>query len=374
MSEDQEPLWRGRAVPIAFFLLIALLIVWAGIRIIAPFITPILLAAIVVTFTWPMYQRVLRRVGGRENLAASLMLLFVTFAIFLPMFILILLLIQQANTLFQSIRRADFSEMVAQLRLEERLERIQGYIPGVDFGEIDFGGFVVSAVEQVPAWVATYGGTFIASLTSVVIGFIFMLLAAFFFYTEGDTLVEEIKNISPLPDEYEDAILSTFRGVIDATFRGQVLTAIAQGLVLSIGLLIAGVPGAVFWGVVSMVFALIPMVGAAAVWVPAAIYLFVQASMNDASIGSAIFLTIWGAVPVSLVDNLIRPWAMKRGTHMSAVLLFFSILGGLRAFGFIGLVLGPLVFALFVTIVQMYKYFFASPLVDDEGDPIVVEA
>lgn len=367
-SDEQEPVWRSQAVPIVFFLIIALLVVWAGILILAPFLTSILLAVIVVTLTWPFYQKLLRKLNGRENLAASLMLLFVTVGVFLPLFFFILMLIEQANALFEAIRGTDFNQMFQALRIEERVTVIQGYVPWLDLREIDLGGFIVQTVEQVPAWVATYGGSFVASLTNVVIGFIFMLLAAFYFYTEGDSMIEELRILSPLPNEYEDAILETFRGVIDATFRGQVLTALFQGFILMVGLLIVGVPGAVFWGAVGIIFALIPMVGAAAVWVPATIYLFFQWGTGDLPLWRPVVLAIWGAVPVSLGDNLIRPWAMRRGTKMSAILLFFSIIGGLRAFGFVGLILGPLVFALFVTIVQMYKYFFARPPDEPEDE------
>ncbi|MCA1733540.1 MAG: AI-2E family transporter, partial [Acidobacteria bacterium] len=213
-----------------------------------------------------------------------------------------------------------------------------------------------------------YGGSLLASLTSIAIGFIFMLLAAFFFYVSGETVVEELKVLSPLPDEHEHEILERFKGVIDATFRGQILTAIAQGVVTAIGLAIAGIPAAAFWGSVAAIFALIPMVGAAAVWLPAAIYLFARSAMQETAMWPAIFLVIWGAALVSLVDNLIRPWAMRRGTDMSAIMLFFSIIGGIRAFGLIGLILGPLVFALFATMIPMYKYFFTPALVDASGN------
>jgi predicted PurR-regulated permease PerM len=174
--------------------------------------------------------------------------------------------------------------------------------------------------------------------------------------------VHELKFLSPLPDEYDEEIIHKFRSVVDATFRGQVLTAIAQGLVTGIGLAIAGVPAPILWGAVAALFSLIPMVGAAAVWVPASIYLFVLASMDRIGWGWGIFLVVWGIAVVSVVDNLIRPWAMKAGTNMHAIVLFFSIIGGLSAFGFVGIILGPLVVALLVTVIAIYRDFFQKPL------------
>lgn len=369
MEPQSEPLpiWRQQPVTTIFFLAIAGVIAWAAIRILVPFLTPILLAAIIVTFSYPVYRRIRDRLKGRKNLAATLMLIIVTFVVVLPASLLTLLLIQQASALFVAIQKTDYSEVLGSLRLEERIAYVERVAPWVDVETIQPGKLIVGTVERIPRWVATYGGSLLASLTSVAIGFIFMLLAAFFFYVEGERIVEEIKIISPLPDEYEKEILDRFRGVVDATFRGQILTAIAQGAVTAVGLAIAGIPAAAFWGAVAAIFSLIPMVGAAAVWVPASIYLFARSAMQDSAMWPAIFLALWGALVVSLVDNLIRPWAMRRGTDMSAILLFFSILGGIKAFGIIGLILGPLVFALFVTMVHMYKYFFTPQLVTPEG-------
>lgn len=371
LIRGEGPVWRQQPITTIFFLVIAAVIGWAAVMILLPFLTPILLAAIVVTFTWPVYRNIRNRLNGRSNLSAVLMLLIVTFTIILPASLLILLLIQQASALFLTIQNTDYSDIMASLRLQERVTYIQRVAPWIDVESLQPGQLIVNTVEQIPRWVATYGGSLLASLTSVAIGFVFMLLAAFFFYVSGETIVEELKLISPLPDEYEHEIVERFKGVIDATFRGQILTAIAQGLVTAVGLAIAGIPAAAFWGAVAAIFSLIPMVGAAAVWVPASIYLFARSAMQETALWPAIFLVIWGAAVVSLVDNLIRPWAMRRGTNMSAIVLFFSIIGGIRAFGIIGLIFGPLVFALFATMIHMYKYFFMPALVDPSGALVI---
>ncbi|MBW3670233.1 MAG: AI-2E family transporter [Acidobacteria bacterium] len=367
LTNSENTVWRQQPVTTIFFLVIAAVIGWAAVQILLPFVTPILLAAIIVTFTWPVFRRIRSRLNGRKNLSAILMLLIVTVTLILPASLLILLLIQQASALFLAIQNTDYSDILASLRLQERIAYVQRVAPWVDVETLQPGQLIVNTVEQIPRWVATYGGSLLASLTNVAIGFIFMLLAAFFFYVSGERIVDELRILSPLPDEYEHEIVERFKGVVDATFRGQILTALAQGIVTAVGLAIAGIPAAAFWGAVAAIFSLIPMVGAAAVWVPAAIYLFARAAMQDTAIWPAVFLVIWGAAVVSLVDNLIRPWAMRRGTNMSAILLFFSIIGGIRAFGIIGLILGPLVFALFMTMIHMYKYFFTATVVDSSG-------
>jgi predicted PurR-regulated permease PerM len=239
---------------------------------------------------------------------------------------------------------------------------IKRFYPSFNPASIQPEAVVLKVVREIPAYVAAHGAAFFGGAASAVLGFFLMLLAAFYFYVEGEELTRQMIYLSPLPDEYDREIFQRFRGVIDATFKGQILTALAQGLVTTIGLFIAGVPAALFWGAVAAVFALVPMVGPAMVWVPSAIFLFLGQGARGGGVGWGLFMVAWGVLVVSLVDNVIRPWAMKGGLDMPAVVLFFAILGGLQAFGFVGLVLGPLVFALLDTLIHMYKNFFANTL------------
>ena len=370
---------RRRPLAIVMFVLMAALVLWATGKILAPYITPILLGLIVVTFTFPLYRRLRAKLNGRHQLAASLMLIGVTLTIILPAFILLLLLFEQATALIDLVQKTDFQAIMARLRIDQRLAVLERYVPGFDASTVQPGPIAARIVETIPGLVASHGATVIASFANLIIGFFMMLLSAWYFYTEGEVLVKEIIYLSPLPDEYDEEIAQRFRGVVDATFRGQVLTAIAQGAVTGVGLAIAGVPAPVLWGAVAALFSLIPMVGAAAVWVPATIYLFIAASMTDSGFGHAIFLLVWGVAAVSLVDNLIRPWAMKSGTNMNAIVLFFSIIGGISAFGFVGILLGPLVFALLVTVAHIYRNFFRinlgtqnAGLVESEAVPAIV--
>jgi predicted PurR-regulated permease PerM len=211
----------------------------------------------------------------------------------------------------------------------------------------------------VPGWVARNGGAVIGGLAGALIGFVFVLLSMFFFYTEGESIVYQLSVLSPLPKRYDLEFRERFRDVIEATFRGQLFTGLAQGIMTGIGLAIAGIPGAGFWAAVAALLSLIPMVGAAAVWVPASIYLIISASMGQAEWWQAIFMIAWGAIPVSLIDNVVRPWAMKGKAQLPAIPLLFAVLGGMQAFGFVGLVIGPLVFSLLMSIIDIYKKSFS---------------
>ena len=123
---------------------------------------------------------------------------------------------------------------------------------------------------------------------------------------------------------------------------------------------------AAFWGAVATILSLLPVVGSAAVWIPAALYLYALASMGERGYFGAIFLTIWGIVVVPIIEHVVRPWAMKGKMQLPAIPLLVSVLGGMEAFGFVGLVVGPLVFSLLMAIIDIYKHSFSIPA--SEGD------
>ena len=346
--------WRLAGV--IFFSLIALVVLWTAARIIWPFLSAILIAAILVVLTFPTYVRVRTRLKGRSGFAAVVMLIGITLVIALPLFFLAVLLVQQANGLIQRMQTGEAQVILARLDLSQHLDFLRRFVPGFDPGSVSPQRLILPLVRELPGWVARNGAAVVGGLTGLVIGFGLVLLAMYFFYTEGEAIVAELSALSPLPERYDREFAQQFKSVIDATFRGHMLTSLAQGVATTIGLVIAGVPAAIFWGAVSTVMSLVPMIGSAAVWVPAVIYLFVSGAT-----GHAIFLTIWGAVVVSLIDNVVRAWAMKGKSELPTVPLLFSVIGGMDAFGVIGLVIGPLVFSLLMSIIDIYKRSFGAP-------------
>jgi predicted PurR-regulated permease PerM len=259
------------------------------------------------------------------------------------------------------VQSGEAQKILQRLDLGHRLHWISRIAPGFDPKSLSAEKIVVPIVKQVPGLVARHGGAVLGGLAGLVVGFFLVLLSAYFFYVEGESIIDQLAALSPLPERYDRMFANKFRDVIDATFRGQVMTALAQGIATGIGLAIAGVPGSIFWGSVAAILSLLPMVGAAVIWVPAMIYLFIIASMGERSYGPAIFLAIWGVVVVSLIDNVVRPWAMRGKAELPAIPLLFAVLGGLQAFGLVGLVIGPLVFSLLMSIVDIYKHSFTRP-------------
>ena len=343
------------------FALFALALVAATYQILRPFLSAILLAAILVVLTYPTYERVARRLGDRRALAALLMLLGVVVLVVLPAFLIGLLLVEQAKNLIESLQSGEARAMLSQLDLAERLSFLTRRIPGFDPRMLSGEQLVLPVLRQIPGWVGRHGQALLGGVAGLLVGLVLTLLAAFYLYLDGKAIVRELSALSPLPPRYSGEIAGRFEAVVDATFRGQMVTSLAQGVAVAIGLAIAQVPGALLWGAVAAVLSLVPMVGAAVVWIPATIYLGISASMGNRGWGWAIFMAVWGVLVVSTIDNLVRPWVMRGRAELPAIPLLFAVLGGLQAFGFVGLVVGPLVFSLLKSVIDIYEESFQRP-------------
>jgi predicted PurR-regulated permease PerM len=359
---ERKPEWR--LTGIIFFGVLALLLLVAAFKILWPFMTAILFGMILVILTFNLFRLVRIKSNGSSTRAAIVMLLGVTVVIVIPAVILSVLLVQQANVVVDNLRSGEAQQMVQRFDVARYLSWIKRIAPNFDPATLSPQRIVLPAIQKVPGFVARHGGSLIGGLAGALLGFAMVLLSMFFFYVEGESMLQQLSILSPLPKKYDNEFRQRFKDVIEATFRGQLFTGIAQGIMTGIGLAIAGVPGAGFWGAVAALLSLIPMVGAAAVWVPASIYLVISASMGNHQWWQAIFLIVWGLLPVSLVDNIVRPWAMKGKAQLPAIPLLFAVLGGLQAFGFVGLVIGPLVFSLLMSIIDIYKKSF-SPVTQE---------
>ncbi|HEV8630202.1 MAG TPA: AI-2E family transporter [Thermoanaerobaculia bacterium] len=360
MATGSEKRREWRLAGIIVFAAVAVLVLAAALRILAPFLSPLMIGATLVILTYPLYRRLRDRLHGRAGLAAGLMLLGVTFLLILPAFLLTLLLVAQANALIERLQSPETRAMLGSFDFASHLRFLQRWFPNFDPATVSLERMVPPVLQQIPGWVARHGGALLGGLAGAVVGFFLVLLSSFYFYVEGTAMLAELEALSPLPRRYDRQFWARLVAVIEATFRGQVMTSLAQGIATTVGLLIAGVPGALLWGAVASVVALLPMVGGAAVWVPATIYLGIDASLGHRGWGWAIFLALWGVLVVSTIDNVVRPWAMKGQAELPAVPLLFAVLGGLQVFGFIGLVVGPLVFSLLKTVIDIYKESFAE--------------
>jgi predicted PurR-regulated permease PerM len=181
-----------------------------------------------------------------------------------------------------------------------------------------------------------------------------MLIALFFLLIQGDAFVLWLDHVLPLRSGQTRELLAEFKQVSYAVVVSTLITAAVQAVAAVVGYYIARVPHPIFFGAVTFFCAIIPAIGAASVCLAAALLLVVTGHPY-----MALFLSIWGVVVVGLVDNVVKPLILKGGMHMPGAVVFFALLGGLAAFGLMGLLLGPLVVSLFVALLRIYERDFS---------------
>jgi predicted PurR-regulated permease PerM len=191
--------------------------------------------------------------------------------------------------------------------------------------------------------------------------FVVLLYTMFFFLTGGPALLRGILAYLPLTDADKQRMLDTFVSVTRATIKGTILTGAAQGLLGGLAFWTLGIDGAIFWGTIMTVLSIIPGIGSALVWLPAAIIL-----LTMGEVWRGIALVAFGGIVIASVDNLLRPLLVGRDTQMHELLIFFSTLGGLLMFGVMGFIVGPILAALFVTVWEMFGTAFRSSLAEPD--------
>jgi predicted PurR-regulated permease PerM len=180
------------------------------------------------------------------------------------------------------------------------------------------------------------------------VGFVLMQFMLFFFIRDGESMATTTRELIPLSEVYKDRLFEHLAAVTRAMVYGTGLTALIQGTLVGLAFLFVGLPSPLVFGVIAALTALLPFGGTALVWLPAVIYLGVQGRY-----GAAIFMLVWGAVLVSLVDNIVRPMLVSGRAKVGTLTVFIGVLGGLAAFGAIGLFLGPVVLALIIALIRV---------------------
>ncbi len=190
-----------------------------------------------------------------------------------------------------------------------------------------------------------------------IVKFFVMLYILFFFFKDGDKWVRRIMEIMPLGSKNEDYLLRKFSNMVRAVFKGSVVLALLQGALGGILFWIVGIQSPVVWAALMMLFAFIPAVGPAIIWAPASLILFLTGDVS-----SAIVLLLGGVFLIGMIDNLMRPLLVGRGTDMPDLLIFVSVLGALAEFGMAGLVIGPVLAALFLAVWELFEKKFKTDL------------
>ena len=343
----------------AFVLILVLAVTALFVAVTWPFLKPLLLGAMLAGLCRPLYSWVKRLVGGRRSLAATLTLIILFVLVAGPVSAFVGVVVAQAiHVSDQAIPWVQqhfgaASTLNAHDWLVQRFPALAPYVPEQtqileSLGRVakSAGSFLVVGATQLTAGTASF-----------LLDLFVMLYAMFFFFRDGPRIIEKIFYFMPLTSKDEGLLLERLSSVTRATIKGTLVIGIIQGTLAGLGFWAAGIDGAAFWGTVMTVLSVVPGIGAALIWVPAVIYLFISGQTLTATL-----LLAWCAAVVGTVDNLLRPALVGKDAKMPDLLILIGTLGGLFLFGPIGFIVGPIVCGLFLTVWDIYGTTFKAIL------------
>ena len=305
-----------------------------------PFLAALLSAAILCFSTWPVYTRIERKLGGRRGLAAFAMTALMTLVLVLPL------------ALIAATYADDIPSLVERLRelTAEGLPEPPGWVASIplvgewaDAGWHEMAGSKTKLAEVLARIAPTARAALVQA--GIIIGegvlqFALIAFIGFFFYRHGTALAQALRNgLSRIAGNLSGNLLEIAGNTIEGVVYGIVGTGLAQGTAALIGYLIAGVPGAPMLGFITFFLSLVP-VGPPLLWIGATVWLF-----NQGQPGWAVFMALWGFFVVSGIDNIVKPLLISRGAKLPFALVLLGVFGGILAFGFVGIFLGPTLLA-----------------------------
>lgn len=342
---------------LAFILGLTAAVVVAFGALIHTFLLAVLMAVVFSGLLHPFYRRVRVTLRCRPSIASGLTIVIAVIAIGIPLIAMAGLVAGEALT----ISKAVSPWLQGQLRGDGVLAfTLPDWVPFRDeiepyktqflsrFGELagGFGQFMFSSIRD-----ATRG------TVGVLLNLFVFLYAMFFFLMRGPDLADSALRYLPLDEDDRAELVERGLTVTKATLKSILVIGILQGALVALAFWVLGIGGAAFWGTVVLILSAIPGLGSAIVWVPAAIYLFATGQTLD-----AVGLLAWGGVVVGLVDNILRPRMVGEEAEIPDLLILLSILGGIAGFGVVGIVVGPILAAVFLTALDIYRTAFADML------------
>lgn len=339
ISEDSKDIMLidKKKITATLLIIISILALYGTHLVFQPFYKSIIWSVILGVTFWPVYTWVNSRLKGKSSLSSLIVIIGIILFFLIPSILVIRSLVIQITFAYEAIQPG----------LPDILDKVSGIIPiNQD----------ITLIETIRNNFKNLGNVLITYFTFAsdnVLSIIFQLLVTvpilFFLFRDGKGFLGKVKSSKIIPDPTFDIFVKETGDVIIAVLYGVVLTAIIQGVLGGFGFWILGLPAPVLFGTLMFILALIPFAGTPAVWLPAAIWL-----IYNGEVGKGIFLIIWGVVAISMIDNFLRPYFISKRLGFHGLLSFIGIIGGMIAFGFIGIFLGPLLIAIPLRLFELY--------------------
>jgi predicted PurR-regulated permease PerM len=323
---------------------IVVLLAYLVFRISEPFLAPLAWAGVLVVIFYPLHRRLERRWG--KTWAASASTTGVTLILIVPAIFVGIAFVRQSIEAVRNAQQAFNIDHVAWVG--QAWQRLSQHIPGTS--PEDLSSLAKQNGEKLGAFLASQLGPILKNLVGFFFDLFVIILAMFYFFRDADDIMAGLRQILPFEEEHSELMIRDSHELIFASVTSSLVAAAFHAAAGGIGFAVTGVGAPVFWGVLMGFFSLVPVIGSAFIWLPAAIGL-----MLKGHIVAGIFLIVLCSVVVGLVDNLIRPWMISGRAQLSGLVIFVGVLGGIAVFGLLGVVLGPIVVALAASLLELYR-------------------
>jgi len=342
-----------------FFFALLLVILYLAFLILSPFLKAIAWAAILAIIVYPAYAWLLRLLKGRATAAALLITVLITLLILLPAFRIAGFLSQEAVELARTLRALangggslEWTDKAWVGELLRLWDNVSGEL--ADF-EIDLKKALIQGAQLTSGFLVSQAKEIAQDVFLFAVNFIIALFTFFFLLRDGKEICEKFGSLLPMDPLHQSHLFENIVNSLYGVIHGCLITAMIQGLLAGLAYWFLGVPFAILLGVATAFTALFPIGGSSLVWLPTSVYLFFTGAYPQ-----GIMLLAWGAGIVGTIDNVLKPLLIGSQLKLPMLFLFFSIIGGLRLFGVLGLILGPVLFALLAALLDLYMKEYAK--------------
>jgi predicted PurR-regulated permease PerM len=339
-----EQINQARWIGVLAATAIALYLCWLMLR---PFITVLEWAAVLVIVFYPIHKRLARKIK-RRGLSALLSSLLVIVILVLPFTFLTMALVNELSSTARNLPAQVAQLMDPQAPITGTVSKwIHDHVT-VDMARSQ--EFVIEQLKTAGAVLLGQSLGLVGNILGAIVKVFFVIITMYYLFRDGDKIVHALPGALPLDNEQSAAIIARTSQVVSASVYGVVTIAMLQGVLGGLAFWILGVPSPILWGAVLAFVCMIPIAGSFFVWLPASIYLIMTGHWTK-----AVLLSLWGGLVISTVDNFLRPKLIKNQTKLHELFVFFSVLGGMSVFGLLGIVLGPVVLAITLGLLNTFK-------------------
>ncbi|HEY0320163.1 MAG TPA: AI-2E family transporter [Pyrinomonadaceae bacterium] len=340
---------------------IALYLCWLMLQ---PFVNVLAWAAVLVIIFYPVHRRLVAWTR-RPATSALLSSLLVIFTILVPLTLITLALVNELSNAVNNVHGNVSSLLDAQTSpFGKVIEWLGRYI---NIEELRSGDFLKERLKGMGGTIAGRALGFFGGIIGAIVQTFFVIFTMYYLFRDGERFVRALPDTLPLKREQSERIFKRTSEVISASLYGVLVIALIQGTLGGLAFWALGLPSAIVWAVVMTFLSMIPMAGSFLVWVPAAIYLALAGHW-----GKALMLVVWGTLVIGTVDNFLRPKLVGERTKLHELFIFFSVLGGLQVFGVVGIVLGPVVLAITLALLDVFRQ-TERPAEETQQEPTLIE-